>query len=48
MPSVIVDTDVFSFIFKGDTRAGLYADELRGKNRRHFEGISGLAIFSKA
>jgi tRNA(fMet)-specific endonuclease VapC len=31
MPDVIVDTDVFSFLFKGDTRASLYENALRGQ-----------------
>lgn len=30
---VVVDTDVVSFIFKGDTRAGLYQSHLDGKLR---------------
>jgi len=29
--SVVVDTDVFSFLFKGDTRAGLFSRHLNGK-----------------
>jgi tRNA(fMet)-specific endonuclease VapC len=28
---VIVDTDVVSFLFKGDTRAQAYREHLRGK-----------------
>lgn len=31
MADVVVDTDVVSFIFKGDTRAALYAPHLNGK-----------------
>ncbi len=31
MDSVLVDTDVFSFLFRGDTRAALYAPGLEGK-----------------
>jgi tRNA(fMet)-specific endonuclease VapC len=31
MRDVVVDTDVFSFVFKGDTRAGLYAKNLNGR-----------------
>jgi predicted nucleic acid-binding protein len=32
MDAVLLDTDVFSFFFKQDTRAALYADDVR--NRR--------------
>jgi hypothetical protein len=31
MDSVLVDTDVFSYMFKGDTRAALYWPHLSGK-----------------
>jgi predicted nucleic acid-binding protein len=31
MEAVILDTDVFSFLFKRDTRAGLYEPDLRGR-----------------
>jgi tRNA(fMet)-specific endonuclease VapC len=31
MSDVVVDTDVFSYLFKGDTRASLYAKHLNGK-----------------
>lgn len=34
MTNLLVDTDVVSFIFKNDTRAGLYAAHLAG-NRLH-------------
>lgn len=30
MDAAVVDTDVFSFFFKGDTRAGAYANDVRG------------------
>ena len=30
MQAVLLDTDVFSFIFKQDTRAALYASHLAG------------------
>lgn len=31
MPTVVVDTDVLSYHFKGDTRAALYAQHLSGQ-----------------
>lgn len=31
MDSVVVDTDVFSFLFKGDTRGDAFASDLEGK-----------------
>jgi hypothetical protein len=31
MPSVVVDTDVLSFQFKGDSRARLYDEHLAGQ-----------------
>jgi len=31
MDYVVVDTDVVSFLFKGDTRASLYRQHLEGK-----------------
>jgi tRNA(fMet)-specific endonuclease VapC len=31
MDPVLVDTDVFSYLFKGDTRAALYRPHLNGK-----------------
>ena len=31
MTGVVVDTDVFSFVYKGDTRAGLYTRHLSGQ-----------------
>ena len=31
MPGVVVDTDVFSYVYKGDTRAALYAKHLSGQ-----------------
>jgi tRNA(fMet)-specific endonuclease VapC len=31
IPSVVVDTDVLSFIFKGDSRGDLYLPHLNGK-----------------
>jgi tRNA(fMet)-specific endonuclease VapC len=31
MANVLIDTDVFSFVFKGDTRAQLYAGHLKGR-----------------
>lgn len=31
MDSVLVDTDVFSFLFRQDTRAGAYARDVEGK-----------------
>ena len=31
METVVLDTDVFSFLLKGDTRAALYRSQLSGK-----------------
>ncbi len=41
MNDVLVDTDVLSFIFKGDTRADLYARHLDG--RRHSIALMTVA-----
>ena len=32
MPALVVDTDVFSFVFKRDTRAAVYWPHLSGRN----------------
>jgi hypothetical protein len=32
MPPLVIDTDVLSFIFRGDTRAALYAPHLFGQS----------------
>lgn len=31
MESVLLDTDVFSFLFKGDSRSALYASDIAGR-----------------
>jgi hypothetical protein len=54
-PTVAVDTDVLSFIFKHDTRASGYLNLLAGQtglisfinNRAHYVGVVGLQIISR-
>jgi hypothetical protein len=58
MPAVVVDTNVVSFDFKGDTRAKLYHAHQAGKilvvsfmtvaNPQDYAAVDGLTIITEA
>src|SRR5438132_7310221 len=47
MPAVLLDTGVFSFVFKRDTRAALYAADLAGAQPcLSFQSVAELRLWS--
>jgi tRNA(fMet)-specific endonuclease VapC len=47
MPPVVLDTDVFSFFFKHDTRASLYEPALRGAELcLSFQSVAELRLWA--
>lgn len=47
MSAALLDTDVFSFAFKRDTRAALYAPHLTGVQPcLSFQSVAGLQVSS--
>jgi predicted nucleic acid-binding protein len=47
MPPVVLDTDVFSFVFKRDTRAALYEPEMHGAQLcLSFQSVAELRLWA--